>query len=196
MRKFQNTVAISKYNFQRLPLWLAEKSLWYHLWLAEKFPVGTTNRHCVKYVSSADNYMFKINNRNTRTRCEMFKVNFKDATVSIVNFQQTNAGCENTNFLSTVFWYILRIAKNTTFTKSMSTLVKEIMILQAFQEVIYMKLVWMILFPTEMTLSVQKYNSQHSCVSIYVYTVSSWASANKSVKFWFLVIFQWGRFFF
>ena len=43
--------------------------------------------------------MFKVNNRNTRTRCEMFKVNFKNATVSIVNFQQTNAGCENTNFL-------------------------------------------------------------------------------------------------
>ena len=152
MRKFQNTVAISKYNFQRLPLWLAVKSLWSHLWLAEKFPVGTTNRHCVKYVSSADNYMFKVNNRNTKTRCEMFKVNFKDATVSIVNFQQTNAGCENTNFLWTVFWYILRIAKNATFAKSMSKLVKEIMILQAFQEVIYMKLVWMILFPTEITL--------------------------------------------
>ena len=82
----------------------------------------------------------------------MFKVNFKDATVSIVNFQQTNAGCENTNFLWTVFWYILRIAKNATFAKSMSKLVKEIMILQAFQEVIYMKLVWMILFPTEITL--------------------------------------------
>ena len=30
------------------------------------------------YHFPAGNYIFKINNRNTRTRCEMFKVNNKD----------------------------------------------------------------------------------------------------------------------
>ena len=58
----------------------------------------------------AGNYMFKVNNRNTRARSEkLFKVNNKDtcclywkiwtfftpcSSVSIVNFEQLNAGCD------------------------------------------------------------------------------------------------------
>ena len=50
----------------------------------------------------AGNYMFKVNNRNTRIRCEIFsKLKNKDtrttsltscSSVSIVNFEQVNAG--------------------------------------------------------------------------------------------------------
>ena len=61
----------------------------------------------------AGNYMFKVNDRNTRTKCEMFQVNNKDTRTtlmandiilvsllinlnifrtSIVNFEQINAG--------------------------------------------------------------------------------------------------------
>ena len=52
----------------------------------------------------ADNYMFKVNNRNTRTRCEIYsKLTIKTRvtyikyfapcfSVSIVNFEQVNAG--------------------------------------------------------------------------------------------------------
>ena len=38
-------------------------------------------------VSPAGNHMFKINNRNTRKRCEMFKVNNKDTrTTAMASF--------------------------------------------------------------------------------------------------------------
>ena len=45
----------------------------------------------------------------------------------------------------------------------------------------------MILFPA----GVQRNNSQHSCVSICLYTASSWESAKESAVFWFLLIFLW-----
>ena len=54
---------------------------------------------------AAGNYMFKINNRNTRTRCKICsKLTIKTpercqftpcSSVSIVNFEQINAGWKN-----------------------------------------------------------------------------------------------------
>ena len=45
-------------------------------------------------VVPAGNYMLKVNNKNTRARCEMFsKLTIKTCSgVSIVNFEQVNAG--------------------------------------------------------------------------------------------------------
>ena len=40
----------------------------------------------------ADNYMFKVNNRNTRTRCKIWTYFTPCCSVSIVNFGQANAG--------------------------------------------------------------------------------------------------------
>ena len=60
-----------------------------------------------KSSNPAGNYMFKVNNRNTRTRCEICsKLIIKTperrhcllvpcSSVSIVNFDQVNAGWEN-----------------------------------------------------------------------------------------------------
>ena len=52
-----------------------------------------------KYADPPGNYMFKVNNRNTRTRCEIcskLTINlpyFKPcASVSIVNFEKVNTG--------------------------------------------------------------------------------------------------------
>ena len=39
-------------------------------------------------VKPVDNYMFKINNRNTRTRCEIYFLHC--CSVSSVNFEQPN----------------------------------------------------------------------------------------------------------
>ena len=45
---------------------------------------------------SASNYMVKVNNRNTRARCEIYsKLTMKTperSSVSILNFEQVNAG--------------------------------------------------------------------------------------------------------
>ena len=53
----------------------------------------------------ASNYMFDVNNRNTRTRCETcskFTIKIPErrhcSTVSIVNFEQVNAGWEMKNW--------------------------------------------------------------------------------------------------
>ena len=60
----------------------------------------------LKTVISVDNYMFKVNNRNTRKRCEICsKLTIKTperrqartyftpcSSASIVNFEQVNAG--------------------------------------------------------------------------------------------------------
>ena len=40
----------------------------------------------------AGNYMFKFNNRNTRTMCEIYSKLTPCSSVSIVNFEQANAG--------------------------------------------------------------------------------------------------------
>ena len=59
-------------------------------------------------VNPAGNYMFKVNNRNTRKRCEIcLKLTIKTperrftpfSTVSIVNFEQVNAGWESSSKL-------------------------------------------------------------------------------------------------
>ena len=46
------------------------------------FKIGDTGdlqfSESVKFLNPAGKYMFKAYNRNTRTRCEMFKVNSKD----------------------------------------------------------------------------------------------------------------------
>ena len=62
-------------------------------------------------ISLAGNYMFKVNNRNTRTRCEICSklticqlwTHFTPcSSVSIVNFEQVNAGWVNS--LIVVYW--------------------------------------------------------------------------------------------
>ena len=45
------------------------------------------------------NYMFTVNNRNTRTRCKIcskltIRILERCSSVSIVNFEQVNAGCD------------------------------------------------------------------------------------------------------
>ena len=42
----------------------------------------------------AGNYMFKVNNRNSRTRCEISLKLTTCSSVSIVDFEQVNAGWE------------------------------------------------------------------------------------------------------
>ena len=53
-------------------------------------------------------YMFKVNNRNTRTRCKICSKlnNFEHIShlVSIVNFEQVNAGWEYPNAVSVRIW--------------------------------------------------------------------------------------------
>ena len=47
-----------------------------------------------KRVFPAGIYLFKVNNKNTRTRCEKKnKVVTHCSSVSIVNFEQVNSGC-------------------------------------------------------------------------------------------------------
>ena len=82
---------------------------------------------CKKQLSPAGNYMFKVNNRNTRTRYEIcskltikiperrhwrrsivFIVNFKHSTLSsvcTVNFEQVNAGWVR----SVLFWNLPKV---------------------------------------------------------------------------------------
>ena len=48
--------------------------------------------------------MFKVNNRNTRTRCELTKLTIKTyftpcSSVTIVNFEQVNADWDEAHFL-------------------------------------------------------------------------------------------------
>ena len=55
------------------------------------------------------NYMFKINYRNTRTRCEIcsrltIKTPELCSSVSVVNFEQVNAGWGIVMFLSGKYW--------------------------------------------------------------------------------------------
>ena len=45
----------------------------------------------------SSNYMFKVNNNNTTTRLNMFKVNTPYSSVSIANFEQVNS-CWEDNF--------------------------------------------------------------------------------------------------
>ena len=47
-----------------------------------------SNKQSIFHPDPAGNYMFKVNNRNTRTRC---KICF---SVSIVDFEQVNDGWE------------------------------------------------------------------------------------------------------
>ena len=47
----------------------------------------------INYTNPAGNHMFKVNNRNTRTRCEICS-KLTCSGVSIVNFKQVCAGWE------------------------------------------------------------------------------------------------------
>ena len=44
-----------------------------------------------KFFANTGNYIFKVNNRNTRTRCEICsKLTFKGTGIFIVNFEHTS----------------------------------------------------------------------------------------------------------
>ena len=65
----------------------------YSTWLCE----FVYNILCIIILCSTSNYMFKVNNRNARTRCEICsELTIKTPTafysVSIVNFEQVNTG--------------------------------------------------------------------------------------------------------
>ena len=63
------------------------------------------------FVVPADNYMFRVKNRNTRTRCEICsklttKTQFTPcSSVSIVNFDQANAGWKRIDCLTYILCY-------------------------------------------------------------------------------------------
>ena len=47
----------------------------------------------------AGNYLFKVNNKNIRARCEIY------STVPIVNFEQVNTGCDVNLHFSLMYHY-------------------------------------------------------------------------------------------
>ena len=51
----------------------------------------------------AGNYMFKVNNRNTRTRCEIYFT--PCPSVSIVSFEQVNVGWDRFTNINTAYAY-------------------------------------------------------------------------------------------
>ena len=63
----------------------------------------------VKQAIPVYNYMFKVNNRNTRTRCEICsKLTIKIpedtcSSVSFVNFEQVNAGWDSVKMIDLLF---------------------------------------------------------------------------------------------
>ena len=58
------------------------------------FLLGNISEEFLFFSNPAGNYMFKVNNRNIRTRCEICSNFTPCSSASIVNFEQINAGWE------------------------------------------------------------------------------------------------------
>ena len=99
-----NSSKVTPFLFEIRPLNLLYSSslrndLCYHFMKFIRSNSSTASIHYSSRSNPTGNYMLKVNNRNTRTRCEicskltnMFNF-FYYSSVSVVNFEHVNAGC-------------------------------------------------------------------------------------------------------